>query len=434
MSFKFDKSSEGYEDNLALFSAPPFETATLQKTWQDFRPVTQLSKGSTLHFTIPGTSSDYINLRETRLYLKCRINKSDGTRITKDDKTAFVNLPLYSCFRQCDVSLNQNVITPSVGLNYPYKAMFDTLLKFDEESKETQLQGALYYKDTAGDMDSSDTEAGGNLGLLERSAWTENGQSVDLEGPIYMDICQQKRLILNGVQVDIKLFPHSDSFPLMSATPDKMYQYEIQDAILKVCYVKVNAGVLIGHSEALKKSPAIYPYHRSDVKVFNIANGSYNFSADDIFQGEIPSRVIVALTSGAAYSGSYTKNPFNFHHHNANFVGFYVDGQSVPGPPLQPNYSGDKYVSSYLSTFTATGKYLMNEGNYISRKQFKDGYCMYVFDIEGKHGKEFMNLVRRGHTRLTIRFQSATTDNVCVLVYGKTPAILEIDETRNILK
>ena len=317
MAFKFDKSSEGYENNLALFTAPPFETATLKKQWQHFRPVTQLSKGATVHFTIHGTSSDYINLRETRLYLKCRINKPDGTRIAKEDNTGFVNMPLSSLIRQADVSLNQNLITPSVGLNYPYKAMFDTLLKFDEESKETQLQGALYYKDTPKAMDACDAQTGGNLGLIERSSWTENGQSVDLEGPIYMDICQQKRLIMNGVQIDIKLYPHSDAFALMSASPDKKYQYEIENAI------------------------------------------------------------------------------------------------------------------SYLSTFTGTGKYLENDGNYITRQEFRDGYTIYAYDTDGK---DFLNLIKKGHTRLSIRFQTPTKDIVCVLVYRKTPAILEIDESRNILK
>lgn len=35
---------------------------------------------------------------------------------------------------------------------------------------------------------------------------SEDSAFVDLEGPIYMDICQQDRFLINGVQVAIKLW------------------------------------------------------------------------------------------------------------------------------------------------------------------------------------------------------------------------------------
>ena len=189
------------------------------------------------------------------IYLKCRIKKQNGSPITKEDDVAFANLTLQTLFRQVDFSLQQIGLNSGVGLNYPYKAMIDTLLKFEEDPKETQLQSQLYFKDGSGYMDESSAQGGGNIGLLERSTFTNNGEYVDLEGPLYIDACQQDRLLINGVQIDVKLTPSSDSFVLMTPQGEKMYTYEIGEAVLKMCQVKLNPGVMISHAEQLKKSP-----------------------------------------------------------------------------------------------------------------------------------------------------------------------------------
>lgn len=433
MAFKFDLSEEGYTSNLDIFKPPPIDTAVLKREWIPFRPVSQITKGSPIHFTIPGSSSDYKDLRSMMFYVKCRITKPGGEKITADDSVGFVNLTLQSLFRQVDVCLQQQIINTGVGLNYPYKAMIDTLLKFEEDPKTTQLQSQLYFKDTAGYMDTASPGDGGNLGLLERNELTENGEYVDMEGNIFSDICQQERYLLNGVQLDVKLFPNSDNFVLMSPQGGTQYQYEIEEAILKVCHVKLNPGVVVAHAETLKKSPALYPYMKSDVRTYNIQPGSFTWSADDIFQGSVPSRVVVGLVSGEAYSGAYHKNPYNFQHFNTNFCGLYANGQSVPGEPFMCDFKNNSYTSAYLSLFTAVGKYHSNEGNYISRSDYPKGYSLFLFDIDGKHGKEFMNLTNRGHTRLSLRFEKAAKETITVIVYSHFPSILQIDETRNII-
>lgn len=432
MAFKFDNSEEGFDPSLNLFKPPPMNTAIYKKEWVSFRPVSQITKGSPIQFSFAGSSSDYKDLKKMVLYLKVRILKPTGAPITKEDNVGFSNLTLQSLFKQVDLSLQQNNLTSAVGLNYSYKAMLDTLLKYDEEPKETQLQSQLYYKDSPGFMDESSCIDGGNLGLLQRSNLTEDGQYMELEGPIYTDITQQDRLLINGVQFDLKLIPNSDAFALMSPTSEQ-YSFEIGEAILKVCQAKLNPGVLISHAEQLKKSPALYPYMKSDVRSFNIQPGTFAWGMDDIFQGQIPSRVVVALLSSQAYTGNYNKNPFNFQHYSCNYMGFFTDGQSVPGEPITCDYKSGNYVNAYLSTFTGVGKYGLNEGNYISREDYPNGYCIYVFDVSGRHGREYLDLIKRGHTRLSIRFDQPPQETVTVLVYSSFPAIFQIDESRSVI-
>ena len=286
-----------------------------------------------------------------------------------------------------------------------------------EDSKETQMQTQGYYKDTAGYMDSTDPVMGGNFGLTQRFIWTKDGHSFDMEGCVYNDAMQQERLILNGVPLNIKLFPSSNEFVLMSDT--NTYKVDIRDAVLKVCHVRPNNAIVVGHDSALSKGNAIYPIMKSNIKTYSVAAGIQSFSQDDLFQGEVPTRVIVTLTSSAAFNGSLNRNPFNFENMGLNFLALYVDGESRPATPLMPNYKTNNYISEYLTLFSGTGKLSKNDGNYITKDDYPQGYAIYVIDMDSNHTKDFVSLSRRGHTRLVVRFQDPLPEPVVVLAYGQ---------------
>ena len=78
-----------------------------------------------------------------------------------------VNLLLHSLFSQVEVSVHNKSITSSTT-NYPYKAMIQTLLKYGNEAKQSQLTSQMYVFDTPNAMDDADLE-GQNVGLYSRS-------------------------------------------------------------------------------------------------------------------------------------------------------------------------------------------------------------------------------------------------------------------------
>ena len=94
-------------------------------------------------------------------------------------------------------------------------------------------------------------------------------------------------------------------------------------------------GVLIAHTNLIKDSPAIYPYMNSNISVSSISKGQYAHSENHLFQGEIPSQLIVILLESAKFGRVYKKNPFFFQPFHCNFLALYIDGQSYPGKPLQ---------------------------------------------------------------------------------------------------
>ena len=422
--------AQGHQESLALFHPKPIDTSIEKIEYVEYRPISAINRNNVIEFNIAGNGSNYIDLRSTKLYVKARILHKDGSPISNEDEVAFVNLTLCSLFRQCNISLQQKLISSCLSTHYAYHGALNTILYFSEDAKESQLQSQLYYKDTAGFMNSSNPTAGGNFGLTQRWTWTKDGKCVDMEGPVHVPIMQQNRLLLNGVQFNMKLYPSSDAFCLM-AEEDK-YMVDIVDTKLKVCFVKVNDNIILSHDEVLRTTPALYPFTSSSIKSYSIPKGTLTWSVDNVFLNDIPDKVIVALTSAEGFSGHLKKNPFNFQHMNVRLIGFDVNGQSQPSVPFMPNYPELNYIEPYLSVFHGTGRFQKDTGNYISKEEYPFGYCIYAFDLNCTHTDYFTNPSRKGHTRLNIQFDRELSETVTAIVYGQFPALMKIDHARNV--
>jgi hypothetical protein len=443
-TFEVKDSVETYSSSLGMFIQPGSSSDTERIDSIHYQPISQITpESSVLEFNIPGTSSSYIDLQSLRLHVKLRIVKENGKPITQRDKVGLINLPLQTIWSQLDLSLQNQIVNPNVGQNYAYKSYLDVLLKTDPQLLQAQLTSQLYYVDDAGFMDSlakpERTNDNGdiieaespplNSGLRYRSVFTDSGNSISLEGPLYTDLCQQNRYILNGVPLRIKLWRHKDSFCLMSESSLERYRIEITDAFLKLCCVKVNPGILIGHSEVIKSQPALYPFMKSDIKAFSIPKGQFNITLDNLYQGLVPCNLTIGLVSSEAYSGFYNKNPFNFHHYDCNYCGFFVDSQSVPGQPFQPNYSTNSWVSSYLSLFH---KGYQQPVNSISLTEYPKGYCIYHFKLQEEGGPFHFPVQKRGHTKLELKFSQPLPESVTLIAYARFPNIMTIDNSRNV--
>jgi hypothetical protein len=448
----FSQTDFGYDPCLALFDKPLINTGIVSHKWIQHRPISQISNSGVLEFTIPGTSSSYINLHCSFLQIQGKIVRENGERITEaDDDVGFINIPLQSLWRQVDISLQQQIINSKVGPNYAYKSYIDSLVNYSTTQKKGQLTSQLFALDTARFMD----DAVANIGYYQRRKRTKNGYLVQLSAPLFLDLCEQDRLILNGVEINLKFWANQPAFYLMSSEKDKRYEFVITDAYFNACMVEVSPAIVVGHAAALKEYPALYPISQSDIKTFSISQGLYDFTVDNIFQGDVPSNVIIGLVASEGYNGSFKRNPFNFDHFNCNFCGFYINGESVPGEPFQPNYPEEvtdpetgevtqspknlqsvSYNESYLSLFGQS--YSSDENIAISWEDYPKGYCLYKFDFlekkkEGDESEIISSLPRRGHTRLILKFKKPLKESVNVLIYARFPRIMKIDQTRNII-
>ena len=196
------------QNSLSIFVPPPIDNSIQREYWVEFNPIAAISESGAIGFYIPGTSIDYINLSKTKLHIKYVRTKENGDPIRDErglngqptadnDQVGPVNFTLHSIFRQIDLSFNQKIVSPDIGVNYPYKAIMDILLTSNSEMLESQGYAALFLKDRSGEMDSN-TYIVSNTAFTERARPTKDGGTSSFEGCLYIDFGKdKKRSILN---------------------------------------------------------------------------------------------------------------------------------------------------------------------------------------------------------------------------------------------
>lgn len=216
---------------VSLFSDPPNQVALQKIYFSETRPISFDADDAPLEFAIPGSGNEYMDLRRSRLYLKAKITKSDGTALTNLEKTGIINLPLQSLFSQIDVYMNGKCVTQNAN-NYPWKAYLKVLLSNGTEASESHLQTQLYYPDRD-DIDDANATAGKNTGLRSRYVFTQQSRTFDLERPMYLDCFYLDKYLINGVDLQMRLFRSRPEFVMMSTETSPSYKVTILDAVFK---------------------------------------------------------------------------------------------------------------------------------------------------------------------------------------------------------
>ncbi|XP_071944761.1 uncharacterized protein F54H12.2-like [Antedon mediterranea] len=439
MAFVHNHSCECLKSELDLFSVPPTQTSITKGQWVQYHPFNSITDVGPVQFNIQGSSEEYIDLSQTMLNVKLKITRQDGTDLHADEPVGPTNHLLHSIFSKVDVSLNERLITPSTN-TYSYRAAIETLLTYGADAKDSHLTGGLYYKDTAGKMDSADPTAGDdivNKGLKKRTEYIRGSRYVDLIGPIHCDVFFQDRMMLNGVDLKIKLHRSKNAFCLMSSDPQAAFKVHLDDACLYIRKVKLNPTVALAHAKALERGPAKYPLRRVEVKTVTVPRGNLSFTRESLFNGNLPKRLVVGLVSTEAFNGSYVRNPFNFQHFNTNFLALYLDGEQVPWKPLKPNFGQNaegNYILAYQSLFSGLNTLFDDTGNHISRDDYPRGYTLFAFDLTPDLASAgHFNLIRNGNIRLEIQFANALAETINIIVYAEFDSIIEIDKSRNVI-
>lgn len=187
--FNTENFHEGMPSELALFDLPATQVAVNEIYFQEIRPLSQLSGDSPIEFRISGQNSmDYLDLKGSQLYVKLRVKKANGDKLSASEKTGPTNLFLQALFSATEVTLqNKAVIT----CNYnPHRAMIETLLNYGQDAKSSLLATQMFIKDT---KPSVVDPAGTNTGLFERQKLIAESKYVDLQGPVFHDLFNMSR-------------------------------------------------------------------------------------------------------------------------------------------------------------------------------------------------------------------------------------------------
>lgn len=423
-----DKQEHLVPPALNLFQTKPKLCGIQNVQWIDYRPVSQVSGNSTLVFNIPGSGPAYTDLSRTYLHIRAKITKGDGP-LTAGDPVAPVNLWLHSLFSQCDITLQQKILYNS-GRFYGYKSYIETLLSRKELNN--LLESELFYKDTAGNMDTADPKDVHNLngGLLLRYNRIKDNNWVDMMGPLHADLCQIDRLILNGVDIGVKLYPSSTTFNLMSSADyAPIFKIQIDSAVLKVCKVTVEPDLFTAQAAVLDSGvTAKYPVRKTEINTYVIPKGTTSWSQNDIFQNRVPTLMVIGFVSAAGFQGDFKKSPFNFASFSLKVLTVFHNGQITPFKPLHMDFDKGECTEAYRTLVKN------NEDDIgISLTDFADGYALYVYKLDDQaYDYACVPQTQTGNLAVEAIFAKPLPENVNIIIYASFSGIIEIDQYRTV--
>ena len=408
------------KSELFLFDKPTPQVVIENAVFMDVNPTTSLGENAqTIDFVINGSETLYLDMNDTLLYLRINITNALGVVLPAGNAVVPVNFFMNSLFSDVTLSLNDTVIEGGNQM-YAYKSTIENIFNFNRDAKDLQLEASGFNENNG-----------------TRRGWVSESKQCELMGALRLDFLNQPKYLFPGINVKISMQKHSNPrFSIVGGGGD--YRINIMQAKLYVRRVDVARSVLSGHIKGLQTQNMMYPYDRSQVVTYTIANGSLSHYKDNLFSNSLlPKLVIVGLVSQAGYNGTeINSNAFNFHHFNVNSVGLYRDGQAVPYREVyEPDFANNLCTRDYMKSIVQCTQHLnSNTNNGITMELFKNGYTFFTFNLTPDFDFNQRQMPRDGNLRLELKFAVPLPAAINVVVYATFDSTLQITKDRQIIR
>lgn len=417
------KSAPYYHASLNLTKLPPTDISILQTYVEDVYPLySPKSQDTPLEFFISPTSSHYVDLNSTMLYMKLKVQTSSNATLAAASTTVPANFPFASIFSNLDVMVNNVSITSSSN-NYPYATYINRVLGNSGEAKESKYRAELLLKEDS----STAVQATGEAYKVLKAARNE----FEVIGKIGHGLFNQIRMLPPSASIRIKLRRSPNTFHLIGTDPATGSSFTdiltIDEAILKVKKVVIHRRVQEIHENSLMTGGRLeYPYKDFDVVSYSIPSGAQHHVSETIQMGEAPDAVVVGLVDSKAYSGLPSKSPYFFQPFNLSSLSVLLDGEPQLFKEIKLNVDKKQYMHAYSQLFNLLSP--SDGGNGITPIDFKEkGMCLLVFDLNNAVRDNRFVLNKNGSLKISCTFSSGLAQNVNVICYLVHSKLLQID-------
>ena len=163
MNFVHSKSEECTKGELDLFSVPPTQVSLEKGLWIDHKPVSSVSDRGPITFLSPRTE-DYEDLAKTILVVRAKVIKATVQELQSFKVTDTILMRMKNGHREqfpiqfvptSRCVFERKTSDPS-RRDVCLSCLLGNALDYGPAAKQSQLTAAMFYKDTAGKMDTAD--------------------------------------------------------------------------------------------------------------------------------------------------------------------------------------------------------------------------------------------------------------------------------------
>lgn len=448
------KFSEGTRNPvLNLFHVPKTDTSINDFRISTFSPIgTSITP---LEFNIPEVQ-EFVDLSRSYFTLKIKPTKTDGKPLKTADKLYVVNNLAHSMIKQCVVRMNGTLITPHTD-TYPYKAMIETILNYNQEDGKTILRPQGWVN--ALDMPIMVARTGSSDESIKLADLTDNQKESQkllvAETTRYIndtdDTLTEYELrfkphvepfwfpyaLRPGIQLQIQFHFNEPSFftyrAVTNSTKNLRLNAEDVDMRFHMCRLRLNSSIYNDLMNRLNSAQNVvhYPVVRSEVRSFSWKSDTIKtFIENDLFQGRIPQRMVVAVIRNEAFTGTIDYYPYAFSKEKISSVKQIVAGEEYPYETLKLTDNDESDYVGYFRWLQASGVLIKGQPNMIREADWGDdkNCSLFMFNNVGGGNADLgmFSPHKRGDLRLEIELSSLTSHTTStVLVFGEFENTIE---------
>ena len=290
--------------------------------------------GQTLEFEVTGDRTNFIDIQNIYLEVKCTIVKADNTSLnyvtgdaTQQDTPVLVNNTLHSILSVCTVTA-QGVKVSSANGFYAHKAFIETKFSHNLEAKNTwqECQGYNYE---------SNPSTHSLTAFTKREAETRTSATVTFIGRVASDFFSWEKHLVSGVGLRISFLRTRPKFCLIFDDAREDYKVNITQANLYVRKMTLTENAYSAIETTLAKATARYRYTEVIPRTFLIGQNSQSWDQENVFSGQPNRRFILAMSTNAGFVEAKTRNPFHYQKFGLRSITVYRNGYPIAGTPLE---------------------------------------------------------------------------------------------------
>jgi len=420
-----DNMKQTVDPRLTKMFEAPEEEVGVASTYTIFvepqRPVTK--NDEIIEFAISHASDVYRDLMRTELYVKGKLQRRDGSSLQPDEKVVLSNNILHSLFDAVTVYMGHNLEQLQCN-NHPYKALIRQLMTHKTYSPTLRNSGMEI--EFQSNMFKNDFEVGS-----ARFSWTQESKTVEFQAPTLIDVFQTEGYLIPGCPLTVKYRRSKDCFYVVTDADNKHVEYcfDIEKIGLVVPCIKVSPAIFPLLDMQTSHTPALYHFDSLGMRQYNLSAGTLDRSFPKIFEGKLPSRIMVAFYPQDAFSGQRDKSPLLTAPLDVCQMSLSVNG--IIARTLDTNFDDDLFMGAYkhfMDWIGATG-----HDSYMHYDIFKSGYRYFSFDLLEGCPESLpcgMERLQSGHIDLHVRFEGAVDKEYIMAVFFESPDVVEITDAR----
>jgi hypothetical protein len=424
--------------SVSIFDFPGHQTGIENIQYVKHSPITKSSNDGIIEFSFSTPGTDYLYPKFSKLCVKCKVVKENGTKCLDVDLYTPINLLFQTMWKDVNVSLQGHGVTTSSG-NYAYKSYLKTILR-EGARRQNFLQSQFFRRDEE-DFDKvgytkEEMEAGTltNEGMLMRMNWSKESKNIFMSGTLNDDFFETDRLLLPNIDINIKLVRNSDEFCIKSKQDTDTYTLLVEEVFFKACVVKLNPALYLSHVNVLNNTNALYPFERTEIKTNAIPAGQSQLEWDNFVQGKLPSRILISFVRQSAYLGKRTQNPFYLGHYKISNLVVTLNDQVLTQRAYKLNFTSGDYIEPYLNLMDIFDHNWGQGDLGLTLQQFSEGYTIFGYNVTDIIGEEQRQLPKlaTGKLKLEVTFSDDLKENINCLAFLQFQKLMKVDFARNI--